>query len=284
MKKLFGEINLTWPKLIVFAIIAGLYTALMAILPTKDTSFGDITVTFEVWILFGILIIMNSKSPKDSALKCFIFFLISQPLVYLVQDILYSSHLFVLYYRNWVGWTLLTIPMGYIGYYIKKDRWYSLVILVPMLIFVALIYYSYFSEVISFFPNHLLTTIFCLLTLLLYPLVLLNSKKLKMIGVTISVLLLLGASGVTLMNGKMSYSTVLMISSVDYDDTYEVYLKDAKYGDVSIKYYEDLDGYMIDANFTKQGSTQLILTAPDGTTTTFDLKISRDSYSISEAN
>ena len=85
MKKMFGGINLTWPKLIAMAIIAGVYTAIMAMLPiANDTSFSDLTVTFEVWIFLGIFIIMNSKSAKDSALKCFIFFLISQPLVYLV--------------------------------------------------------------------------------------------------------------------------------------------------------------------------------------------------------
>ena len=86
MKKLFGGLNLTWPKLIIFAILAGIYTAVMALLPqTNGTSFDTIAVTFEVWILFGIIIIMNSKSNKDAALKCFVFFLISQPLVYLIQ-------------------------------------------------------------------------------------------------------------------------------------------------------------------------------------------------------
>ena len=45
LKILFGEINLTWIKLIIFSIIAGAYTALMALLPlAKDTSFADITI------------------------------------------------------------------------------------------------------------------------------------------------------------------------------------------------------------------------------------------------
>ena len=58
----------------------------MALIPiTADTSFRDIAIKFECWILFGIIIICNSKNPKDSALKCFVFFLISQPLVYLIQ-------------------------------------------------------------------------------------------------------------------------------------------------------------------------------------------------------
>ena len=55
MKKIFGGFNLTWPKLIIMAIILGVYTAIMAMLPiAKDTSFNDLTVTFEVWIFFGI--------------------------------------------------------------------------------------------------------------------------------------------------------------------------------------------------------------------------------------
>ena len=86
MKKLFGGINLTWKKLTIFALLSAIYTALVAIIPClKYTSFHTIAVTFEVWIFFGIIIIMNSKSNKDAALKCFIFFLISQPLIYLFQ-------------------------------------------------------------------------------------------------------------------------------------------------------------------------------------------------------
>ncbi len=69
IKKLFGGIDLTWKKVIIFAVIAGAYTALMALLPAaKDTSFEDITISFEVWILFGIIIITNSRSAVDSAL------------------------------------------------------------------------------------------------------------------------------------------------------------------------------------------------------------------------
>ena len=116
VKKVFGDVDLTWKKIIIFAIIAGIYTAIMSMLPiVKDTSFSDITVTFEIWILFGIFIIMNSKSAKDSALKCFAFFLISQPLVYLIQDVINRSNLFVTYYRFWFIWTIATIPMGFIG-------------------------------------------------------------------------------------------------------------------------------------------------------------------------
>lgn len=75
IKKLFRETNLTWSKIIIFAIFAGVYTGIMALLPfTKNTSFADISISPERWILFGIFIILNSKSPLDSGLKCFVFF------------------------------------------------------------------------------------------------------------------------------------------------------------------------------------------------------------------
>lgn len=57
MKKLFGEINLTWKRTIIFAIIASVYTAIMAMIPmAKDTSFADITISFEVWIFLVYLL------------------------------------------------------------------------------------------------------------------------------------------------------------------------------------------------------------------------------------
>ena len=66
MKKLFGDLNLTWKKIIIYSILIGIYTAVVATIPAlKYTSFHTIAVTLEVWILFGILIIMNSKSNKD---------------------------------------------------------------------------------------------------------------------------------------------------------------------------------------------------------------------------
>ena len=47
IKKLFGGIDLTWKKLVIFAVIAAVYTAAMAIIPiTNNTSFRDITATF----------------------------------------------------------------------------------------------------------------------------------------------------------------------------------------------------------------------------------------------
>ena len=159
----------------------------MAILPiTADTSFRDIAVYLEWWILFGIIIICNSKSPKDSALKCFVFFLISQPLIYLIQ-VPFSSMGFGLfkYYRYWFIWTLACLPMGFIGYYIKKKNIISMIILLPMLLLLAYIGFGYFISMISNFPHHLLSFIACFFIIIMVVLNLFDKTKYKIILLSI---------------------------------------------------------------------------------------------------
>ncbi|MBR1417089.1 MAG: hypothetical protein IJ572_04655 [Bacilli bacterium] len=286
MKKIFGGINLTWPKVIIMAIVLGIYTAIMAMLPiVNDTSFSDLTVTFEVWILFGIFIIMNSKSPKDSAFKCFVFFLISQPLVYLFQDMIKHSNLFVTYYRFWVPWTIACIFMGYIGYYMKKDKWWGLLILTPILLLLGEEFGGYLSKTMFSFPRHLLTTIFCIITLIVYPLAIFKNKKIKLVGGIISGIIIIAISVLCFINPPI-YSTDILSSGENYqfDDTYKVYLNDSKYGNLSIKYEDGIEAWMVHADFKKSGKTEFVLESPDGKKTTFDIYIRRDKYSITEKN
>ena len=285
MKKLFGELNLTWVKLIIFAVVAGIYTAIMALLPiTKNTSFEDISISFEVWILFGILIIMNSKSNKDSALKCFVFFLISQPLVYLIQVPFSSLGWQILgYYKNWIVWTILTLPMGFIGYYMKKDKWWGFLILLPMLVFLGIHYNGFLGEVIYYFPRHLLSAIFCVVSMIIYSLFIFNDKKIKIVGIIVSLLIVSVMTFITLGN-RTTYNTTLLTSHNDdglvFDDSYKVYLEDDKLGKVYIKYDEGLEDYCVEAEFNKAGKTDLILEDKDGNKIIYEIDVKRSTYNI----
>ena len=284
MKKLFGGLNLNWKKLIIFAICAGVYTAIMAMLPAaKNTSFSDLVETFEVWIFFGILIIMNSKSAKDSAFKCFVFFLISQPLVYVVQDILNNSNLFMTYYRFWILWTIACLPMGFVGYYMKKDKWWGLTILIPVLLLLGFMLNKYLSETLFYFPRHLLTTIFCITTLILYPLVIFKDRKLKVAGLIASSLIIIVMVFLSLQN-PVVYSTNILSDSDEchFDDTYEVYLIDKKYGDVNIQYNESLRAYMIHADFKRGGETELVIEGTNSKIKRYNLNIEINKYTLEE--
>ncbi len=285
LKKLFGGTDLTWKKVILLAIAAGVYTAIMALLPiTKDTSFADITISFEVWILFGIFIIMNSRTPLDSGLKCFVFFLISQPLVYLIQ-VPFSELGFGIfsYYRYWFIWTILTLPMGIIGHLMKRGKWWGLLILTPMLILLGIHYEMFLAKTIYYFPHHLLSTIFCIVTLLIYPAVIFESKKIKAAGLIISVLIIAAMTVYAYMNRSV-YNTVLLSNGgeagAEFDGSCTAYLEDSRYGEVEVVYNEAIENYMVEAELKHGGKTALILERADGTKEIYDLNIRYSDYDI----
>ena len=284
MKKLFGGIELTWKKLIIFAIATGVYTALMAIIPiTKDTSFRDIAVYLEWWILFGIIIIANSKSPVDSALKCFIFFLISQPLIYLIQ-VPFSSqgwHIFS-YYKYWFLWTLACLPMGFIGYYINKKNYISIVILLPMLFLLAFEGLSYLTSVLESFPNHLLSCIICFLIIIVVVLYLFDKTKLKIITLSIVVIAIIIYS--ILKGGILfaEYETYKTIDNFDINFVGKIeitYYSGTAKGNVEIVNQTD-DIHSIKVNGRKNGKYEFKITDESGAEYSFEYYYDSDSKSV----
>lgn len=284
LEKLFGGLNLTWTKLIIFAVIAGVYTGLINQVPFLfDTSFRDLAIFFDRWVLFGILIIMNSKSNLDSALKCFVFFLISQPLVYLVEAPFLGWQV-MMYYKNWIVWTILTFPMGFIGYYMKKDKWWGLFILVPMLVMVAIHYKIYLSETVFSFPLHLYSAVFCVVTILLYALCIFSKKRVRIAAVIISAVLIIVMTVLVIVQPPV-YRTDILISSeepdgVTFDDTYRAYFADDSYGTLSIRYEDAIECYIVHADMCKAGKTEFVLEAPNGEAARYAIDIQRSTYEL----
>ena len=162
IKNIFGGITITWPKLIIFAVIMGVWTALMAMFVPDGNSFHDIAVTGEWWMLPALFIVLNSKKPLEAATKTIVFFLISQPLVYLIQ-VPFSDMSWGLfgYYKYWFMITLLTFPAAFVAWYIKKDKWYSGIILSAGTIYLALVGVGCVNAFIENPPNHLISAIYC---------------------------------------------------------------------------------------------------------------------------
>lgn len=168
--KLFGGIDMKWWKVIVFAVAAAAVTFVFLFFPVfENTSFSRMGVYFDAWILFAVIIMSNCKKPLESALKTFVFFLVSQPLIYLFQ--VPFSHLgwqIFSYYRYWFFWTLLTFPMAFAGWFIRKKNWLSLPILSPVLVYLTVVYVSSFRFTVSHFPYQLAAALFCLAQVILY--------------------------------------------------------------------------------------------------------------------
>ena len=167
---LYGGIHMTWIKVILFAVGTAVLTFLFLVLPVfRNTSFERMGVYLEAWIFFAVIIMSNCKSPLDSALKTFVFFLVSQPLIYLLQVPFNQMGWGIFrFYRNWFIWTLLTFPMAFVGWYIRKKNWLSLLILSPVLVFLTSVYISSFRSAFGHFPHLLVTAVFCLAQVFLY--------------------------------------------------------------------------------------------------------------------
>ena len=121
---------MSWLFVVLLAVGSAVLTSVFIIIPVfKNTSFYRMGVFFEAWILLAVMIMSNCKKPLESALKTFVFFLISQPLIYLIQVPFNQMgwQLFS-YYKYWFIWTLLTFPMAFVGWYIKRKNIVSLLI------------------------------------------------------------------------------------------------------------------------------------------------------------
>jgi hypothetical protein len=182
--KLYGGINLTWPGIILYAVGTAVLTTVFLVLPIfHGTSFVRMGETLEAWIFFAVIIIANAKSPLDSALKTFVFFLISQPLIYLLQvPFSWQGWGLFQYYKYWFILTLCTFPAAYIGWYIKKKNWLSLLILMPVLILLAYLCEDGLKHVIHQFPSLLIMVVFCVLQVFLYLYTFTEKASQKIIG------------------------------------------------------------------------------------------------------
>ena len=164
IKKYFGEFNMTWSRVILLAIITAVYTALInQVSFLESTSFQDIAINLEWWFLFAIFIIVNCNKWWEASLKCFVFFLVSQPLIYLIEVPFYEYGWEIFqYYDYWFKITLLTLPGAVIAFQLKRKNWLSVLILSVATGYLSAASVRYFRAAMANFPNHLLSSIFCL--------------------------------------------------------------------------------------------------------------------------
>ena len=225
LKKLFGGLKMTWPVVLIFAVLAGVATALIAMFVPDESSFHEIAVSYEAWILFAILIIVNCDKPLEAACKTFVFFLISQPLVYLIQVPFNDMgwHLFG-YYRFWFMLTLLTFPGAFLGWHIKKDNVWSGLILSVMLVFLILLGMGYLRRTVTNFPDHLISTIFCFAQVPLYVFGILKNKKARLAAGIICILAVVGIAWGMQREPAMDQMTIIDLDESKYavDETWTV--------------------------------------------------------------
>ncbi len=182
--KIYGGINMSWPKVILLAVLSAALTAVFLILPDfKGTSFVKPGETYEFWIFLAIFITANCKKPIEAAFKTFVFFLISQPLIYLFQ-VPFSALGFELFkdYPFWLIITLLTFPAAFVAWFITKRNILSAIILAPVNAYLIYTTYIAVRHCISDFPYLIVTAVFCALQVIVYVHAFMPKLRQKMIG------------------------------------------------------------------------------------------------------
>ncbi|MBR0085367.1 MAG: DUF3089 domain-containing protein, partial [Lachnospiraceae bacterium] len=267
LKKLFGGIKMSWPKVVIFAVIAGVYTALMAIYVPETNSFHDIVVYAEAWILFAVIIVTNCDKPLEAAIKTFVFFLISQPIVYLVQ-VPFSALGWQIfgYYKYWFIITLLTFPGAFVAWFIKKNHVVAGLILSVALGLIIYQGMAYVRTLMIHFPNHLLSAIFCfaLVSILIFGV--LRNKLAKIVAGGISIVMIIVMVVMLIAGGRQARISGNVLLDDEYyqiDENWTVSVEDEDISTGEIR-EKGFGGYELFMHYYKAGSNTVTLTDGEG--------------------
>ena len=193
LKKIFFETKMTWKRVILLSVLCGVIPGLLMIpAALEHTSFQQPGISFEFWILFALYIILNCEKPVEAGLKTFVAFLISQPLIYLVQVPFarLGWQLFD-YYPRWLLLSFLTLPGGMIAWYTKKGTILSALILSVANGILCFMLPDFYRSLLIYFPGFLLSVLFTLAEIVVFTLLLLPGKRERLVAFLLAAAMLI---------------------------------------------------------------------------------------------
>lgn len=269
LNKLFFAQKMSWLKVILFSLAAAVVTAAILLIPIfEGTSFYNIGVTFECWILFAIIIIMNCKTVWDAVLKTFVFFLISQPLIYILQIPFgeLSWDMFLYYYRPWAIWTVLCLPGAAIAWLVKKDNLLSALILSVATSFLAILGVGFAEKCTETFPFQLLSVIFCFGQAVVLILVLLKRKRNRIIAGCITLVVTIAVTAFLLFTAP-SVASRGTIYDLDGNHEWQI-VSQAQDGDIATVSFDEGSGDYVRIVANTYGTQEVLLENELGETVT----------------
>lgn len=270
LRKLFGGIRMTWPRVIAFAAGSAVWSAMLLMMPV-DLDAAGMGSTYPWWILFALIIISNCEKPLEAACKTFVFFLISQPLIYLFQ-VPFSGLGWDLfrYYPPWFFMTLLTFPGAWIGWHVRKKGILAGVILSPMIYMCAEIGTDYLLFGCKVFPKDMLSLasgIFCIAECALLLAFLLSEAKQRIAAVLCAAVLMFGTA---LLNSAVPECTTVyrLPDDIRKEDIAEIKVADPSLFRVSPEtdrhFGDDADRYLSINAMKAECSSEFTLYGKDG--------------------
>ncbi len=179
-RKIIKADKISWKAVIISAVVCGVLTGCILNLESLliNTSIFNIGTCFEFWVFAAMIIILQSKKPLEAALKTFMFFLISQPLVYLVK-VPFSELGWGAFkdYPGWFVWTVLTFPGAMIMWFANKKNWLSVFVYMLPILFLSAEFALHFAYFVRNIPYQIFALVFILFQIVLYVLNLEDKKK-----------------------------------------------------------------------------------------------------------
>ena len=263
MKKLktyFTHCPMSWRRVLLMAVVIGVAVGILAQIDAlNDTSLEDPAVLFDVWFLFAVFIVVNCRTWWDASLKCFVFFLISQPVIYLVQVPFFERGWEIFqYYPYWFKLTLLTLPGAAVAFLIKKKSWLSVAILSVANGYLAYACIYYLRIVQARFPRHLLSCCFCLALALFFVFALLEKKNHRALALALIAAVL--AASLLMTAPKLGGQTQLVLEEGSWACTVQ---------DESVVRVAITEGNIAQLTGLKQGDTLLTFENGDGVRQTY---------------
>lgn len=278
MRKLFFGIRPTWGRVLLFAVITSILTAAVLRIPgLNDTSIAQLGVTLECWFLFALLIIMNCETALEAGVKTFVFFLVGQPLIYLIQVPFYFDGWNIFrFYPRWGVMTLLTFPGAMLAWYVKKDRPWSGLILSVATGYLSVSCVAYFRACVRRFPYGLAAGLFCGVFAVALIFVLLKNRKARLLCGGITLLAALIAFAWPLLHPPFYRASYELPEGHDWmisyqeDSVGETTISDGdlivganRYGS-EILYLEDENGETLTVQIEYSGRNGVVITVAEG--------------------
>ncbi len=181
--------KMTWKKIVLLAVVSGVLTGLINCVDIlQETSFTVPAVTPELWLVLALWIVLKCEAVKEAMMKTFVFFLISQPLVYLVEVPFKADGWGLFrYYPFWGMMTVLTIPCAYLAFQIRKRNPFSTLVVSGGTAFLAYSMIYYGDAMMASFPRYLLHEIFCAVCIGVMIVKLIPGKKERVISLILTI-------------------------------------------------------------------------------------------------
>lgn len=268
---MFYRINMSWIKVIILSLVCGVIPGLLMIPDFLiGTSLQNPGISYEFWVFMALLIALNCKKPVEAGLKTFVFFLISQPIIYLVQvPFSWMGWNLFSYYPFWAVLTLFTLPGGMLAWFVKKGNWLSVAILSVANILLCNILVYMFADMLNKFPKGILSLLFITFEIIFFTCMLLKGLKLRIVAFAVALVAIIASS------------VYLISTNVTTTNNYSIYLE----GNAPFHLVEEIespkikiDGNMLTFEFTGNCDMPVSVVDADGKRTDIHITYEDDAF------